>query len=458
MPTLKLGLGLALAALAYGLLSHAPASAQLPGQGDLFVVSANCCGGTGGVVRVNPSTGTIAEVTSPGGFSAPFDLVLAPDGNLFVADSACCGGTGGVIEVNPTTGGQAVIASGGHFARPRGIVLSPGGDLFVADSACCGGAGGVIRVNPTTGAQTLVSSGGNFSFPVAIVETLSGELVVADSACCGGTGGLIRVNPTTGAQESPWVGRPTVGGLLALALLSLSLAPPLRAQGSISFVPGPGSPVPAGNSPQAVAAADLNGDGKADLVTANFISNDVTILLGNGQGGFTQAASSPVGVGSGPTAIALGDFNQDGSATVIVLLGNAPCPPPSARPKADCRAPGAVCHVTLRGPGSWGGVIATGRIVSGPCQRSDACLQFEIQASFTVSGSLADVPVGALPIVRIPMVDRAGTPIGSREVRCTVADWTGRVRCDTKVAAQSVFPRLDGRVQVSVSPRIGSTD
>ncbi len=57
MPTLKLGLGLALAALVYGLLSHAPASAQLPGQGDLFVVSANCCGGTGGVVRVNPSTG-----------------------------------------------------------------------------------------------------------------------------------------------------------------------------------------------------------------------------------------------------------------------------------------------------------------------------------------------------------------------------------------------------------------
>jgi DNA-binding beta-propeller fold protein YncE len=197
---LKLGLGLFLLALAHVAPPGAPAMAQGPGEGDLFVVSSNCCGG-GGVVRVNPATGTQTVVTSPGGFTAPFDIVLAPDGNLFVADSACCGGTGGVIQVNPTTGGQAVISSGGHFARPRGIVLASGGDLFVADSACCGGTGGVIRVNPATGTQTLVSSGGNFSFPTAIAETLSGDLVVADSACCGGTGGVIRVNPTTGAQE-----------------------------------------------------------------------------------------------------------------------------------------------------------------------------------------------------------------------------------------------------------------
>jgi len=93
--------------------------------------------------------------------------------------------------------------------------------------------------------------------------------------------------------------------------MSLSAAPPLHAQGSVSFVPGPGSPFPAGSFPQAVTAADLNTDGKVDLVTANFSSNNVTVL-GNGQGHFAQATGSPVDVGSGPTAIAVADFNQDG--------------------------------------------------------------------------------------------------------------------------------------------------
>ena len=35
----------------------------------------------------------------------------------------------------------------------------------------------------------------------------------------------------------------------------------------------------AGNSPEAVAVADLNGDGGPDLVTANFSGNDVSVLL-----------------------------------------------------------------------------------------------------------------------------------------------------------------------------------
>ena len=257
-------------------------------------------------------------------------------------------------------------------------------------------------------------------------------------------------------------------GQLDIATTSSDSVVILLGDGQGRFTQATGSPIAAGTDTVDVVVGDFTHNGTLDLAVASIGSNNVTILLGNGQGQFTQAPGSPISAGNGTTAIRAGDLTNDGmvdlvvvsrvSATVIVLLGNAPCPPPSARPEADCRAPGAVCHVTLRGPGSWGGVIATGRIVSGPCQRSDACLQFESQASFTVSGSLADVPVGAIPIVRIPVVDRAGTPIGSREVRCTVADWTGRVRCDTKVAAPSVFPRLDGRVQVSVSPRIGSTD
>jgi hypothetical protein len=79
-----------------------------------------------------------------------------------------------------------------------------------------------------------------------------------------------------------------------------------------------------------VAVGDFNGDGKPDLAVANWNSNSVSVLLGNGDGSF-QAAQD-FGAGISPESVAVGDFNGDGkpdlavanfgSATVSVLLGN----------------------------------------------------------------------------------------------------------------------------------------
>jgi hypothetical protein len=92
---------------------------------------------------------------------------------------------------------------------------------------------------------------------------------------------------------------------------------------------------PESNDPLGLAVADLNGDGKLDIVVADFNSlgtpfgGGVSVLLGNGDGTFQAAVL--YNTGENPTAVAIGDFNGDAipdlavtdnkSGTVSILLG-----------------------------------------------------------------------------------------------------------------------------------------
>src|SRR5262249_7586743 len=51
----------------------------------------------------------------------------------------------------------------------------------------------------------------------------------------------------------------------------------------------------AGDGPFSVAIGDLNGDGKLDLAVANFNSDNVSVLLGNGDGTFGAATNFAAG-------------------------------------------------------------------------------------------------------------------------------------------------------------------
>jgi hypothetical protein len=88
---------------------------------------------------------------------------------------------------------------------------------------------------------------------------------------------------------------------------------------------GSGNNFAAGKSPFDLTLADLNADSKIDIATANNGfgpgEGDLTILIGNGSGGF--AAPQAYAAGANPNGIALGDFNADGKTDLAVASGTS---------------------------------------------------------------------------------------------------------------------------------------
>ncbi|HEX8358822.1 MAG TPA: VCBS repeat-containing protein, partial [Longimicrobium sp.] len=86
---------------------------------------------------------------------------------------------------------------------------------------------------------------------------------------------------------------------------------------------------PTGPGPIEVALGDLNGDGRLDVATANSTANSVSVLLNDGGGGFPETRYYLSGAtGQGPFHVALGDLNGDERLDImtdhVLLFGRAP--------------------------------------------------------------------------------------------------------------------------------------
>jgi len=101
--------------------------------------------------------------------------------------------------------------------------------------------------------------------------------------------------------------------VLVVCALALVLGLPATSRGTDFAAP---KSYPVGTAPAFIVTGDFNGDGKIDIAVGNAGSNDVSILLGNGDGTFKAAVNSAAGLS--PQQMAVGDFNGDGKLDLVV--------------------------------------------------------------------------------------------------------------------------------------------
>lgn len=152
-----------------------------------------------------------------------------------------------------------------------------------------------------------------------------------------GGGAAVQLNPTAGCDttgDNPCVVRfPTgvaVGDFdedgkpdLATSNANTNNVSVVLGNGDGTFGAATQSGLNGGTSPQGIATADLGGDGHLDLVTSNASTGTLSVLPGDGHGGFGTASSVSAGVAL-PSKLKLADVDEDGKPDAVVVAPGSP--------------------------------------------------------------------------------------------------------------------------------------
>ncbi|MEU8775437.1 FG-GAP-like repeat-containing protein [Streptomyces sp. NPDC048606] len=152
-----------------------------------------------------------------------------------------------------------------------------------------------------------------------------------------GTGAAVELNPTPGCDttgDNPCVARfPTgvaVGDFdedgkpdLATSNANTNNVAVVLGNGNGTFAAATRFGLNGGAAPQGIASADLDGDSHLDLVTSNSSTGTLSVLRGDGDGGFGTASSVAAGM-TLPSKLKLADVNGDGKQDAVLVAPGTP--------------------------------------------------------------------------------------------------------------------------------------
>lgn len=242
--------------------------------------------------------------------------------------------------------GQAYINNGTNVvSTPPGDFL-PGEIVEVSRIRGFGDCSGIVaryRVGVTGGSGTFSSSGNTYASGADPTSMALGDLnndgdldmIVLNrgsdsfNVYMGGSGGGFNGLPNSPIEVGSGPASLALGDLnrdgntdVAVANEDSDNISVMLGDGSGYFREAAGSPIEGVNSPRSVALGDLDGDGDLDMVVANSSSDDISVLFGNGLGGFHSVGSFASG-GNLPISVALGDLDSDGDLDMAVANYNS---------------------------------------------------------------------------------------------------------------------------------------
>ncbi len=211
--------------------------------------------------------------------------------------------------------GFADLATANTGSNDVSVVLGSAGGFGTAMTFAAG-------TGPVSIASGLFDNDTDLDLVVANPSTNQVHVLIGDGA--GGFGTATPVSVGT-QPEAVATGLLDGDGLddLAVANTGSNDVTVLLADGLGGFAAAANSPFAAGTDPSAIAIGSLDAGGTGDIVVANEGSDDVTVLLGDGLGDFTEPAGSPLAVGDGPVSLGIADMNVDGTQDIVVANVNS---------------------------------------------------------------------------------------------------------------------------------------